>query len=78
MRNFNFSDNVLQIGNYKIYKKSLINADNIGIIDVGNKYGCMNTMKTCYPEEMSNEERTLSFLENRKLVSAANQYEIRP
>lgn len=78
MRNFNFSDNVLQIGNYKIYKKSLINTDNLGIIDVGNKYGCMNTMKTCYPEEMSNEERRLAFLEHRKLVSAAYDYEFNP
>lgn len=57
----------------------LINGDrclgDVRILDVGNKFGTMNTAASFYPMKMSLEKRQASFLKKRKKLAKENDYD---
>lgn len=57
----------------------LINGDkclgDVRILDVGNKFGTMNTAAGFYPMKMSLEKRQASFLKKRKKLGKENDYD---
>ena len=57
----------------------LINGDrclgDVRILDVGNKFGTMNTAASFYPMKMSLEKRQASFLEKRKEMAKINDFD---
>lgn len=57
----------------------LINGDkclgDVRILDVGNKYGTMNTAAGFYPMKMTLEKRQASFLKKRKKLGKVNDFD---
>ncbi len=57
----------------------LINGDrrlgDVRILDVGNRFGTMNTAASFYPMKMSLEKRQASFLEKRKEIAKTNDFD---
>ena len=77
MKNLKVNDYVLN-GKYAIYKLGPMSVNDLRIIDIGKKYGCMNTGKNFYPEGLSLEERKALFLGHRRLASASYNEEFDP
>jgi len=47
----------------------------VRILDIGNKYGNMNTAASFYPKEMSLEERRVDFLRRRMILARENGFD---
>lgn len=48
--------------------------DDVRILDVGNKYGSMNTAANFYPKEMTLEQRQVEFLKKRQKLANINNF----
>lgn len=68
MKNLKVNDYILN-GKYAIYKFGNMPTNDLRILDVDKRYGCMNTGKMFYKEGLSAEERKALFLEHRQLAS---------
>ena len=78
MENLEMNERVFRIGSYDIYKKGTASVENLRILNTGNKYGCMNTKPSCYPEGMSLEKRQIEFLKHRALLAIDNDFAFNP
>jgi len=69
MKNLKVNDYILN-GKYAIYKSGNMPINDLRILDVDKRYGCMTTNAMFYEKELSYEERKAIFLERRRLASS--------